>query len=277
MDKIKAKKSLGQNFLINKHFQEKICEFTHELKKEYPDLNMLEIGPGRGDLTKYYFKIAKDTGCKGFDLYEIDIDLIEGLESLKIELNSDNSKILDTQIYNVDFMKVIPTLKPTFLVSNLPYYIGSRLIIDLIKYNKNFPFAFILQKEVAYKTSKTEKSKPSQITLFGAILNLFYDTSLPLIIPPSAFVPAPKVHSALLIGRPKTEKDKVPKDGEKALKILKAMFFKPNKTLLNNLVYGFGISSIEANSMITLAGLDGSVRMNWENYERVFWGLYGVS
>jgi 16S rRNA (adenine1518-N6/adenine1519-N6)-dimethyltransferase len=253
---LKAKKSLGQNFLHDPHFQNKIFEHTQKLfdttKKENTlCLEVVEIGPGRGDLTKLY----QILNPKSFTLYELDSDLMENLS-----LNFPKANI-----FCRDFMDVIPSLKECFLVSNLPYYIGSRLIIDLIKYNKNYPFAFILQKEVAYKVKQTDRP-----TFFGACLNLFYDAKVELVIPPSAFKPAPKVHSALLVAKPKT----VTYDGLRAIKILKAMFFKPNKTLLNNLLNSnLGYSKSELEVFLKTANLDPSVRISWPNYEQVYDGL----
>jgi 16S rRNA (adenine1518-N6/adenine1519-N6)-dimethyltransferase len=247
--KIKAKKSLGQNFLKDKHFRLKIANNVKEFYKDYSSLPMIEIGPGHGDLTHEFIKLNKD-----IVLYEIDKDLIEGL----------NKQFPETKIINSDFMDEIPNIETSILVSNLPYYIGSRMIVDLIGYNKHFPFAFILQKEVAMKTKDS-----SDLTFFGAILNIFYDTKVEFIIPPNAFNPAPKVYSALLTGRPKTPKY----DGTLAINILKAMFFKPNKTLSNNLKYGLMDPDLIAKIYETYK-YDPNTRVNWDNYETIFDQIY---
>jgi 16S rRNA (adenine1518-N6/adenine1519-N6)-dimethyltransferase len=256
---IRAKKSLGQNFLHDPHFQNKIFEHTKALYldckiKSDKFENVIEIGPGRGDLTVFY----QNLNPNNFTLYELDSDLIDNLKE----------NFLTATIFCQDFMEIIPILKPAFLVSNLPYYIGSRLVIDLIKYNKNFPFAFILQKEVSFKTKKIGRP-----TFFGACVNMFYDTKVELIIPPSAFKPAPKVHSALLIAKPKL----VDYDGLKAIKILKAMFFKPNKTLLNNLLNSdLNLDKNALELILVGASLDPSSRVSWDNYEQIYHTLYQI-
>jgi 16S rRNA (adenine1518-N6/adenine1519-N6)-dimethyltransferase len=246
---IKAKKSLGQNFLKNQRFKDKIYQHTQELYQHYPSLAMIEIGAGLGDLTEGFSQIQPN-----LTVYEIDEDLIPILQD----------KFPELTINNQDFMEAIPNLEDALLVSNLPYYIGSRLIVDLIGYNKRVPFAFILQREVAMKT------KPSQsLTFFGAILNIFYDTEVALVIPPNAFLPIPKVHSALLIGRPNPNNY----DGIKSINILKDMFFKPNKTLYNNLQFG-GMNRADVDKIFSHYNLDANTRVNWSNYRIIFEQIY---
>jgi 16S rRNA (adenine1518-N6/adenine1519-N6)-dimethyltransferase len=245
----KAKKSLGQNFLQDKNIKQKIFDIVSVNYQDYHDLKLVEIGPGLGDLTEQFLQISNQ-----LEVYEIDADLIPILEE----------RFKDLKIYNVDFMDALANLSPSYLVSNLPYYIGSRLVIDLIIYNCRFPFTFILQKEVVMKTKKSEK-----ITLFGAMVNYFYDVKVELNIPPSAFKPAPKVQSALFSGKPKVNDI----DGIQAINIFKAMFFKPTKTLYNNLQFG-GFEKDFVDKVFQNNMWDDKLRINWGNYEAIFLAIY---
>jgi 16S rRNA (adenine1518-N6/adenine1519-N6)-dimethyltransferase len=250
---IKAKKSLGQNFLQDPNIKIKIYNttlgFVDKLDLAYKNYPMIEIGPGLGDLTEEFIKIKQD-----LTLYEIDDDLIEGLKVKFPKLN----------VINQDFMKMIPNLEKAILVSNLPYYIGSRLIIDLIAYNKNLPFAFILQREVSNKVKVSE-----DITFFGAAINLFYTPKVEFVIPPQAFKPSPKVYSALLTAAPKVVKY----NGLETVTILKAMFFKPTKTLFNNLIYG-GFDREDVKRIFEKHNIEPNTRVRWANYVEIFDILY---
>jgi 16S rRNA (adenine1518-N6/adenine1519-N6)-dimethyltransferase len=246
---IKAKKSLGQNFLKDVNIQNKIFDITNEFSKLYPTLKGIEIGAGHGDLTHGFVKTFKD-----LIIYEIDDDIIELLKN----------KFPNNVIHHQDFMKVIPNLDMYLLVSNLPYYIGSRLIIDLIAYNNFSPFIFIMQKEVAMKL----KSQ-NDLTFFGACISIFYDTKVEFIIPPQAFKPSPKVYSALVTAKP-IDTDY---NGLESVSILKAMFFKPNKTLFNNLIFG-GFLKEDIANIFEKKQLAMNTRVNWNNYKEIFDTLY---
>ncbi len=247
--KVAAKKRFGQNFLHDPIYINKIYESSKEIYETSGQKNLIEVGPGLGDLTREYIKINKD-----IVLYEIDPDLIPILQE----------EFPNTTIFNQDFMELIPNLDNCMLVSNLPYYIGSRLIIDLIAYNKTMPFAFVLQKEVAFKIKQTE-----DITFFGAAINLFYVPKVEFTIPPQAFRPAPKVYSALLTATPMDNNY----SGLEAITVLKAMFFKPTKTMFNNLIYG-GFDKQEIVRIYQKHNFEANLRVRWSNYKMIFEILY---
>lgn len=242
---IVAKKSLGQNFLHDINFKTKIRDTVKLSYLDHGDLPLLEIGPGVGDLTEMFLEFQPN-----LKMVELDADLIPILEQ----------KFPKNKIICDDFMNILPNIERSYLVSNLPYYIGSRLVIDLIAYNQRMPFSFILQKEVVLKTKKTSK-----ITFFGGVLNYFYDIKINFTIPPSAFKPAPKVHSALFTGVPKETNI----DGIKAINIFKAMFFKPTKSLFNNLIFG-GFERGLVKEIFKKNSWDPNLRVRWENYEYIF-------
>ena len=118
--------------------------------------------------------------------------------------------------------------------------------------------------------NKTKKT--NDITFFGSIINLFYDSKVEFLIPPSAFYPAPKVYSALLTTRPKDQAKKQ-FEGAKSVYILKKMFFKPNKTLYNNLIFG-GLEKVVVDQLFESTNWDKNTRTNWTNYLDNFVNIY---
>ena len=174
-----AKKSLGQNFLIDKNIINKIVSTIDITNK-----NIIEIGPGLGALTE---KIL-EKNPKKFIVIEKDIELYQ-----KLLKNFYKKKITiihgDALIY--DFSK----LRNFKLISNLPYNISSKFLLKTIKLNKNFTdLVCMIQSELAdklnYNTGKMNKYKFIS-EYCGAYKKLFN-------VSPSVFYPKPKVNSTVV-------------------------------------------------------------------------------
>ena len=137
-----AKKSLGQNFLIDKNIIKKIVNSVNVRNK-----NVVEIGPGKGALTEEILKY----NLKSLTLIEKDNDLFESL-NLKF---SDNNII---KFYNKDILKLdIEDIidEKTIIFGNLPYNISSQILIKFLKFNiwppKFSDLILMFQKELADK------------------------------------------------------------------------------------------------------------------------------
>ncbi|TNK88000.1 ribosomal RNA small subunit methyltransferase A, partial [Mycoplasmopsis pullorum] len=128
-----AKKKFGQNFLTDQNIISKILNI-HQLEGN----KILEIGPGRGALTKELVKQAKEVVA-----FEIDGDMINILNK---EIASDNFKL-----FHMDFLESdISDFKDFLVIANIPYYITSDIIFKLLDYRQNFTAATLMvQKEVA--------------------------------------------------------------------------------------------------------------------------------
>ena len=139
---IKPKKSLGQNFLIDNNILKKIIEQT-EIKNK----NIVEIGPGTGNLTK---KIIEQKP-KNLILIEKDNILANSLQKKFEKLN--NLKIFNEDILKFDLEKKL--VSDTTIIGNLPYNISSQILIKLVKFEKWLPkykkLILMFQKEVADK------------------------------------------------------------------------------------------------------------------------------
>ena len=214
---IKAKKSLGQNFLIDKNILEKIINTT-----KIQDKIILEVGPGTGNLTSY---ILKNKPKKVF-VIEKDNELASDLEKKFNEqitiINNDILKIDETQLFKD---KVI-------VFGNLPYNISTEILSKwIINLKNNFWFeslVLMFQKEVADRI--IAKFNTSNYGRLSIICNWKLNIKKIFDIKPSAFSPKPKVDSSLLFFYPKKNfiKIKNPNNLEKITRI----FFNQRRKML---------------------------------------------
>ena len=214
---IKAKKSLGQNFLIDKNILEKITDIT-----DIKDKIILEIGPGTGNLTSY---ILKKNPKKIF--------VIEKDNELAINLkNKFNNKL---KIINEDVLKINETdffKEKVTVFGNLPYNISTEIISKwIINLKDNFWFeslVLMFQKEVADRI--IAKFNTSSYGRLSIICNWKLNIKKICDIKPGSFSPRPKVDSSLLFFYPKKNfiKIKNPQNLEKITRV----FFNQRRKML---------------------------------------------
>ena len=189
--KIIPKKSLGQNFLIDKKIIEKICNAGNLSIND----NVLEIGPGTGNLTEYILQKKP----KKFHVIEKDKRLIENLKK-KFDKKL---TIINNDILNYD-LKLL-SHKDLVIFGNLPYNISSQILVNFINYSySKFSYKKLIlmfQKEVADRILAQDNSKNyGRLSIFSSWkLNI----KKLMDINPSSFFPKPKVMSSLLIFKPK--------------------------------------------------------------------------
>ena len=223
---IRAKKSLGQNFLIDENILEKITNSTEIYNKI-----ILEIGPGTGNLTSY---ILKKNPKKMF-VIEKDNELASDLE------NKFNNQIT---IINEDVLKIDETKlfkEEVTVFGNLPYNVSTEILSKwIINLKKNFWFdclVLMFQKEVADRI--IAEFNTSNYGRLSIICNWKLNIKKICDIKPSAFFPKPKIDSSLLIFYPKKNfvKIKDPKNLEKITRVFfnqkRKMLKKPFNQLFN--------------------------------------------
>jgi 16S rRNA (adenine1518-N6/adenine1519-N6)-dimethyltransferase len=176
---IVAKKSLGQNFLIDKNTINKIIS-----KIDITNNNIIEIGPGLGALTE---KILEKKP-KNFIIIEKDLELYKNLLN---KFENKNIIIINGDALLYDYSK----LKNFKLISNLPYNISSKFLLKIIKHNKNFTdLVCMIQSELAdklnYNTGKMNKYK--FISEYCGKYKILFNVS------PNVFYPKPKVNSKVV-------------------------------------------------------------------------------
>lgn len=218
---IKAKKSLGQNFLQDENVLKKIA---NSIKTNEDDL-IIEIGPGKGALTKYLQKKNSFLTC-----YEIDLRMKEILKKFENE---------KTQIIFQDFLKanIIEdhqkyNYKDIYVIANIPYYITTPIIKHILNQEKIKSMTLLVQKEVAERFTAKPKSKAyGSLTVY---LNYYFNVTYLFDVSRSAFYPVPNVESAVVKFERKNEKSNL-KNEEVFFKLINDSFKMKRKTLKNNL------------------------------------------
>ena len=213
------KKNLGQNFLRDKFYLNKIVECS----SFNINSNLLEIGPGDGALTDYL-----DNKSKSLTLVEIDKDLVKIL-SKKFELNK------NLILKNIDFLKLnLSEVKKEnlFIFGNLPYNVSSQIILKILESNIVYSECiFLVQKELAlrFAPENNKSTKLSIQTKLLANIEILFD------VPNTAFEPVPEVTSSVI----KITKDKkysdISQEYLKFKRILHICFAHPRKKILFSL------------------------------------------
>ncbi len=187
---IKAKKSLGQNFLIDRNIIKKIVTYT-----KIENRTILEVGPGTGNLTSYILKQKP----KKVIVVEKDNNLAIRLKDIfKEQINIINKDILEVDENSLSQEKLI-------VFGNLPYNISTEILSKwIVSLNNSFWFEYLIlmfQKEVADRIiSKTNTSNYGRLSILS---NWKLNIKKICDIKPSSFSPKPKIDSSLLIFTPK--------------------------------------------------------------------------
>lgn len=219
----KFKKSLGQNFLIDKNFVDKIIDIA-DIENE----NVLEIGPGIGTITYEMAKTAKKVLA-----VEIDENLIPILQQNLEEFS--NVKVINQDILKVDLKKLIEeefSNQSFKVVSNLPYYITTPIIELLITSNFTCKdMTIMVQKEVAQRMVASANDKDySSLSVF---VKFYSDAKILVNLPKTVFMPQPKIDSSILNLKLRIYDENV--DQKKLFNLVRAGFNKRRKTILNSL------------------------------------------
>ena len=235
---IKAKKSLGQNFLIDQNIIDKIVNLVNIKNK-----NILEIGPGTGNLT---LKLLNQLPKK-LTVVEKDYKLANHLKkNLGTKISIINDDILKLDENNIENDRLI-------VFGNLPYNISTEILCKWIldMKDQNFWFEYLIlmfQKEVADRIlSKSNSKNYGRLTILS---NWRLNIKKICDINPSSFFPKPKIDSTLLFFEPKKKffKLKNPKNLEKITRVFfmhrRKMIKKPYNQIFNgdtNIAYSLGI------------------------------------
>lgn len=246
-------KKFGQNFLINPSVLEDIISEADVTEDDM----VLEIGPGIGTMTQYLCEAARQVIA-----VEIDTNLIPILQDTLSEY--DNVKVINEDILKVDINALANEYnngKPIKVVANLPYYITTPIIMGL--FESHVPIdsiTIMVQKEVADRMQEGPGSKE-----YGALSLAVQYYSTPEIVvnvPPSCFMPQPKVGSAVIKltrhGKPPVDVD----DERLMFKLIRASFNQRRKTLANGLnnFGGFNLSKEMIQESIEELGVPVNVR-----------------
>ncbi len=222
----KFSKSLGQNFLIDESVLDKMISGSGINK----NTNVIEIGPGFGTLTQRLCMNAKKVVA-----IEIDSTAVPILEKNLEEF--DNLKIINDDVLKCNLEKIIAEEfddENIKIVANLPYYITTPIIMHILESGiKTDSLCIMIQKEVAQRITAKPSSKD-----YGALtvaVNYYSTPNLICNVPPSSFIPMPKVSSSVISLDIRKEAPITVNNEKGYFKVVKAAFGQRRKTLLNAL------------------------------------------
>ena len=218
--KIIAKKSLGQNFLIDKNVLNKIIQITTINKK-----NILEIGPGTGNLTE--FILQEKPNC----LMVIEKD--ENLCQKLFQKFKDKIKIINNDVLKEN-LEIISSNNKFTVFGNLPYNVSTEIICKwVLNLKETYWFdelVLMFQKEVADRIIAQENT--SQYGRLSILLNWRLNIKKVFDIGPNSFYPKPKIDSSVLYFTPKNEFQKF--KNSKNIEIVTRTFFNQRRKMIKN-------------------------------------------
>ncbi len=233
---IKAKKSLGQNFLTDQRVARRIIDAVSPLPTDI----VIEIGPGTGALTRMLVERSGHV-----EAVEIDARLADTLQR---SLKADNLSIVAADALALDWQELITEAKSKLgfpgaadqnrtrvrIVANLPYYISTPIIERLLSVGRSvFDMTVMLQKEVADRISTGPGSREygylSVMVQYYCIATKLFEVS------PSAFTPVPRVQSAVVRLTVRERPAVEVLDEARFFALVRAAFAQRRKTILNNL------------------------------------------
>lgn len=185
MKKIKAKKSYGQHFLNSESIAK---EIAYSLQKVEGHKNVLEIGPGKGMLTKYL--LEQDINLK---VVEADQDMVD---YLKENLSIDEKAIVFFDFIRANMQRFFEE-QPFYIIGNFPYNISSQIVFKMLDSRDLVPeLVGMFQKEMAERIIAPPGSKTYGV--ISVLTQAYYEGEMVLYVDPESFTPPPKVNSAVI-------------------------------------------------------------------------------
>jgi 16S rRNA (adenine1518-N6/adenine1519-N6)-dimethyltransferase len=266
---LRAKKGLGQHFLIDDNVLEAILTAA-ELS---PTDTVIEVGPGLGLMTA---ELARRAG------WVIAIELDNRLaDILKKTLHYDNIVVLNEDVLGTDPAALLqgrapgfpPALRPYKVVANLPYYITSPVLRHFLEASvKPEVMVVMVQKEVA----KAIVAEAGQRSVLSISVQFYGKPSIVTLVPAGAFYPAPEVDSAIVKIDVYRQPPVAVDDVEGFFKLVRAGFTAARKQVANSLSQGLGLPKSDVLDLLEKAGIDPRRRAEtftleeWARLWRVF-------
>ncbi len=257
----RPRKSLGQHFLHDSRVVQRIVDAA-ELN---PGDTVVEIGPGRGVLTKRLVQQAGQVIA-----VELDPQLCRELPS-RLDF-PDNLLCVNADARMADLPSLVtggesPDAGTYKVVGNLPYYAANPIIRRTLESSAPPALAlFMVQKEVADSMT----AAPGKMGLLSVATQFYADARRVCSVPPSAFRPAPKVRSAVVKLVIRKEPAVQVGDCDEFFDVVRAGFSAPRKQLHNSLGHGLGLDAAASYALLGIAGIDGRRRPSTLSVEE--WG-----
>lgn len=244
-------KGLGQNFLINST----VCPRMAEMGNAQPGWGMIEIGAGVGVLTAELAQRADKVVC-----IEIDSRLLPILDETLAEY--DNIKIVNQDVLKVDLHKLIaeefPNM-PVAVCANLPYYITSPIIMNLLE--SRLPISSLtvmVQKEAAQRICAMPGSR--EVGAVSIAVRYYCEPKVLFQVSRGSFMPAPDVDSTVIRLDIRKQPAVDVKREEDFFRVVKAAFSQRRKTLSNTLSSGLSMNKTQIAELLERAGVASNLR-----------------
>lgn len=234
------KKSLGQHFLKDRNILGAIADAADV----GPDDVVIEVGPGRGSLTQVLAERAKRVVA-----VELDGALVESLR----ESMPANVEVLHQDARGVSPAELIGGCGPYKMLGNLPYYAAMPILRSFLESDCRPTHAAIL---VQLEVARNLCAAPGDMSLASLGVQLFGKPRVARRVPPGAFVPPPKIMSAVVAIEVYDEPAGGVTDVKGFFRVARAGFSAPRKQLRNSLGNGLGIAGDEAETLLLAAGVD---------------------
>ena len=215
---VRAKKYLGQHFLINNEIAKDIVALISDIEK----VSILEIGPGMGILTNFLVE-------KSQEVTVIEIDK-ESINFLKKKIPKLNKRIIEGDFLDVNLNKIFEN--NFTIIGNFPYNISSQILFKVYE-NKNIinEIVGMFQKEVAERVAAKKGKKRGILSVF---IQTFFDVEYCFSVNENEFSPPPKVKSGIIKLKRNNRKE-LKCDNKLYKKIVKTTFNQRRKTIKNSL------------------------------------------
>lgn len=230
----------GQNFLIDRGIQQRIAASA----ALPPGTTVVEIGAGAGNLTEAL--LGHD-----LDVVAIEVEPILITRLREKFRDHDRVRIVAGDARQIQMREVAGG--PFHVVANLPYSVGTRLIVDLIRaQDPPRSMTVLLQREVAHRIC----AKPGDMALLSVIVQSYADARCLFDVAPTAFRPVPKVTSTLLRINPHRTSLTDIAHVEQRISIARHGFAQTRKKLRNSLAAGTGLPVAAVGETLTRSGID---------------------
>lgn len=242
---LRADKKLGQNFLLDANITDKIARAAGELS----DVHVIEIGPGPGGLTRSLLR----TGAASVTAVEFDPRAVGALHELE-STAQERLRVVQGDALSLDVRTLTPDGKPRMIVANLPYNIATPLLIGWLQHiriDSHFvrSMTLMFQREVADRLTAAPATKA--YGRLSVMAQWLCETRRLFDLPPSVFVPPPKITSSVVQFTPRTLPPESP-SFETMEKIVAAAFHHRRKMLRAGMK-GYAPA-------LTAAGIDDTLR-----------------
>lgn len=218
-----ARKSLGQNFLVDRHALATISR----LCDAGPDDTVVEIGPGTGNLTEH---LLQDSGAGRVVAIEKDQRMLPELE--RRFAGEPRLELVAADVLDVDLGSLVPAGRRCVAVGNLPYYVATEIHFRLLAERRHFRrLVLMFQREVAERIVAHEGTAAYGIP--SVVTALWASAHVALRLPPGAFRPPPKVHSAVVVAEVSEEARLAVGDPAGFTAFVRAALALRRKTMLN--------------------------------------------